>query len=542
MMKQRQILIVGVLSLGLCLALLVGLSARWGSLARAQADGVAAQGAVTPQDALAPEAPMGTAFTYQGRLEDNGSPVSGPCDFRFVLYDSLVGGSQVGPLQERTDVELSDGRFAVNLDFGASAFRGQARWLEVAVQCASDISYATLGRVALTAAPQAVYALDADQLNGQQASAFASASHDHLGQTWTGSDNPLKIGGSFDQPGWAPLVLSNTQQYGNGLKVDRVEWIGVVVESAGYHGVYVDKAGGDGVLVSSAGDNGVMVISAGNPSSHNLSMAHDGLEVMGAEGHGLHVGRADLNGVHVESAGGSGLRVNGANVNGVELWDTTYDGVQINNAGRDGVRTDAVGIGVRADTQDASHEWGVYTPDKIYGSNVTSAGPLTFVAQNGDAGKLEPGDVVAGIGVTKPFAHGTDPIPVVGRADARNGAGVIGVVLSRFVVEEDEEEIKTEGGVERRTYFHTHSTDGPVAPGDHLLIVVLGVAQVKVEVGAEVRAGQRLTASALAGQARALRTETLNGMQVSEGAPVVGVALASPQPGETTIPVFVTLR
>jgi hypothetical protein len=31
-------------------------------------------------------------------------------------------------------------------------------------------------------------------------------------------------------------------------------------------------------------------------------------------------------------------------------------------------------------------------------------------------------------------------------------------------------------------------------------------------------------------------------MVVSEGAPAVGVALAAPQPGETTIPVFVTLR
>ena len=29
---------------------------------------------------------MGTAFTYQGRLTDGGSPANGPYDFEFELY------------------------------------------------------------------------------------------------------------------------------------------------------------------------------------------------------------------------------------------------------------------------------------------------------------------------------------------------------------------------------------------------------------------------------------------------------------------------
>jgi len=33
---------------------------------------------------------MGTAFTYQGRLEDPpGTPVTATCDFQFSLWDSL---------------------------------------------------------------------------------------------------------------------------------------------------------------------------------------------------------------------------------------------------------------------------------------------------------------------------------------------------------------------------------------------------------------------------------------------------------------------
>jgi hypothetical protein len=58
-------------------------------------------------------------------------------------------------------VELSDGRFGVNLDFGASAFTGDARWLEIAVQCTGDSGYTTLGRQALKPAPYALYGIGA---------------------------------------------------------------------------------------------------------------------------------------------------------------------------------------------------------------------------------------------------------------------------------------------------------------------------------------------------------------------------------------------
>ncbi|MGD8398716.1 MAG: hypothetical protein PVG11_07655, partial [Anaerolineae bacterium] len=34
------------------------------------------------------ETPLGTAFTYQGRLEDGGEPVTDDCDFRFGLWDA----------------------------------------------------------------------------------------------------------------------------------------------------------------------------------------------------------------------------------------------------------------------------------------------------------------------------------------------------------------------------------------------------------------------------------------------------------------------
>jgi len=39
--------------------------------------------------------PLGTAFTYQGRLVDGGSPATGSYDFQLILFDAPVGGSQV---------------------------------------------------------------------------------------------------------------------------------------------------------------------------------------------------------------------------------------------------------------------------------------------------------------------------------------------------------------------------------------------------------------------------------------------------------------
>jgi len=39
---------------------------------------------------------QGTAFTYQGRLQNNGNPASGLYDFQFALSNAPSGGTQVG--------------------------------------------------------------------------------------------------------------------------------------------------------------------------------------------------------------------------------------------------------------------------------------------------------------------------------------------------------------------------------------------------------------------------------------------------------------
>ncbi|MGB9593694.1 MAG: hypothetical protein ACPL7R_06125 [Anaerolineae bacterium] len=87
-----------------------------------------------------PQGIVGTAFTYQGQLKQNGLPVSGTCDFRFSLWDAETDGSQVGATREQSAVAVSKGLFTVLLDFGPYAFNGDARYLGRGGVCAAPAS------------------------------------------------------------------------------------------------------------------------------------------------------------------------------------------------------------------------------------------------------------------------------------------------------------------------------------------------------------------------------------------------------------------
>jgi hypothetical protein len=84
--------------------------------------------------------PMGTAWTYQGRLLDSNGPSDGMYDFQFKLYDdaNVIDGNQVGSDVNVPDVDVIDGYFTVVLEFGSDVFNGDARWLEIEVRQADS--------------------------------------------------------------------------------------------------------------------------------------------------------------------------------------------------------------------------------------------------------------------------------------------------------------------------------------------------------------------------------------------------------------------
>src|SRR5690242_7149485 len=83
---------------------------------------------------LVAQTPLGTAFTYQGRLIDAGAPANGGYDLQFGLFEAASGGNAIGNTLTQTNVNVAAGVFTVLIDFGPSAFNGNARWLQIGVR------------------------------------------------------------------------------------------------------------------------------------------------------------------------------------------------------------------------------------------------------------------------------------------------------------------------------------------------------------------------------------------------------------------------
>src|SRR5262245_13736562 len=104
--------------------------------------------------------PLGSAFTYQGELRDGGSLANGLYDLEVRLYDASTNGGEVANAVVLNDVPVAEGRFTVPLDFGAGAFVGAERWLQLAVRPGASAAAYTivLPRQLLRAAPEALRA------------------------------------------------------------------------------------------------------------------------------------------------------------------------------------------------------------------------------------------------------------------------------------------------------------------------------------------------------------------------------------------------
>ena len=330
----------------------------------------------------------------------------------------------------------------------------------------------------------------------------------------------------------------------DGFEVAGAEGNGLSVGRADQHGVSVASAGKTGVGVGNAAEAGVYVGTVGSPSTSIVDPLFSGFTVTGAQGHGLFVGRADDTGVYVRQAGADGVRVhsagdnafevtssagqNGLYVNmavstGVLVHQSGWNGMVVEMAGGDGVRaTNTVYNALYGDTANAQGEWGLYTPDKVHAQNVTLQ-TLTLVAQVTGPDALSAGDIVAAAGVAAPRPDSGAPLPLV-RLAAAGWNGVVGVVEGRLALSP----VPQPEGEEAPPRLELRSAEGPARPGDYVALTILGVAQIKVDVGlAAIDPGMRLT-SGTGGRARALKTVVVEGVTLSESAPMLGIALAAP--------------
>src|SRR5262245_31478569 len=92
-------------------------------------------------------------FTYQGSLKDSGAPANGLYNMQFALFDAASDGNPIGNLITQNGVNVAGGLFASELDFGAGAFNGADRWLQISLN-GTPLS----PRTKVTPAPLAMFA------------------------------------------------------------------------------------------------------------------------------------------------------------------------------------------------------------------------------------------------------------------------------------------------------------------------------------------------------------------------------------------------
>ncbi len=105
------------------------------------------------------------AFSYRGHLTAAGSPVNGPHDMQFKLFDTANAGTgtRQGDTKTLSAVPVANGVFTVTLDFGAAVFDGSPRFLEISVRPGGSTSpYSTLDpRQQVASIPYAIRSLNA---------------------------------------------------------------------------------------------------------------------------------------------------------------------------------------------------------------------------------------------------------------------------------------------------------------------------------------------------------------------------------------------
>jgi hypothetical protein len=110
---------------------------------------------------------QGTAFMYQGRLNDGGSPATGNYDLQFAIYDAVTNGNAISVPLTNSATAVSNGLFTATLDFGP-VFTGTNYWLQIGVRTNGSTSAFTMlvPRQPILPVPYAIFANAASNLLG----------------------------------------------------------------------------------------------------------------------------------------------------------------------------------------------------------------------------------------------------------------------------------------------------------------------------------------------------------------------------------------
>jgi hypothetical protein len=226
---------------------------------------------------------------------------------QFVLWDSASNGNQVGSTQTISNVSVSGGIFTVTLDFGANAFSGTDRFLEISTRVNGGASFTLLSpRQPITSTPYAVRSLNAGsadiattatQLNGVAAANFVQTNDSRL------SDARAPTVGStnYIQNTSNPQAASNFNISGNGSAGGTLS--GNVVNTTTQYNISGNRvlatpgtnnvfAGAGTGAVNTGTDNTFVGFNAGNANTTNVNFPANENAFFGS-----HAGEANISGI-----------------------------------------------------------------------------------------------------------------------------------------------------------------------------------------------------------------------------------------------------
>jgi hypothetical protein len=207
---------------------------------------------VEPENVESLDAITRRVFSYQGYLEEGGSPVSGNRDLIVRLYSNAACTNQVGPNIPR-DVTAENGRFSMTVPVDEDIFTGERRFLQIeiggtAIGCREILA----APYALSLRPGAVISGSIDYTGDYGGAALAVLND--AGRAIYGEKLGAGSGaaGYFINRGAASGVHAESEQ-GDGIRAYGGDGSGDYGgEFRGWGGIYTRAASGPGVLVTDA--------------------------------------------------------------------------------------------------------------------------------------------------------------------------------------------------------------------------------------------------------------------------------------------------
>lgn len=502
---------------------------------------LAGGGQAQPPEVAEMNSPSGTveaAISYQGVLTSpGGAPLSGVFDLEFTFWSADSGGVQVGPTNFRGGQTIVSGLYSTNLQVDSNIVRGQELWLRIRVRETGMAAWQILTpRVqvlptmyALTVRPGAQIqgevlvndgavlktTMDGYYPNGKAMWGVASA---------TGTAVYGESGSGYGVLGYSPTSFGvwgkSTDSWGGYFSSEY--GYGLMAESSGTriydHGGYFSANWGWGIYAE---------------SEHNQAVR--------GEAGDLSAGKSMPGGAW----GAVGIGQSGG------TWGSSW-----NNWGVYGSSHNY--RGVQGNTDRADRNYGLHTYDNLYSLNYNLAGAIMNVAQNGGSEALEMGDVVVFSGISAPHEGVGAPLIQVAKAGSANSTAVAGVVYQRLNIDALAEnpppgvEVTPDGtrqigsedlAGDNEPGFVEVTSDRPVQPGEYLLLVVQGPAQVKASaLSGVIQPGDLLSSAGQAGHAARAAKVTIQGVSTTVPGTVFGKALEPLDSGQKLIYVFVTLQ